>query len=760
MRIRWHGMVGQIHSWSFVSQNLIRKMSQMGHDVFVKSTNDLKHFPNDLKHLLLPGYHGSLVDAQGVSKSADYLDRDGNIFSVDSRKVLPQIPDADNYDLELAYSILYQGPRRFYPKSRARALIWNLDNSIFPPGWKEYHRSLDYILPSSQFAYDIFRNNGIPTEKMLVVPHGVDTTVFNKDITPYKLQTNKKVKVFCNAIQPHGRKLYDRIFKGYLDAFTAKDDICLVLKTKFKTPDPKSFFEVDVKEILNDIYSKYENPPEIEIINDVFVENIGSLYTACDIVVNMSSIECFWLPGLESLACGNIVISPRYGGQLEYLNDNNSLLIDTKEMFAPQSHQYWTFNPKAVTGDPSTQHFSELLRYAYENLESEKKRIEAAAKETVDKFSWENAAKMILDLPIPEKSLKLTAKKKILYVIPYGMFGGGEIWIREIINKLDRNVYEPHIAFINMTPELENGFSNVGAKVENLTDCGQFHALKCLVESENYAIIHFYNSFSVYEVLQRAWTEGWRCRVVETVHSDLVWSDSMTKVATRNRMVSMIFSVSQTMAQKLNKFGNKNVIAFPQPINWNKFKIERTKKILEQFNIPNDRFTVGFVGRLSPEKNIPVILKCAKSLPDISFVIVGSGPQENILKHMSKTLKNVFFVGKQSNVEEFYAAFDVLMLPSSMEGLPLVLLEAMAVGTPVIASNVGAIKEIINSQNGFLSENCNDHLTFISFIQMLQQKELWFNLSNGCKAFAVHLENCANSFDINKIYSLLFARAL
>lgn len=759
MRIRWHGMVGQIHSWSFVSQNLIRQIDKLGHEIYVKSSNDLKHFPDDLKHLLLPGYHGAFSDAQGVPKNADYLDTNGNIINVDIKKPLPNIPDNKNYDLELAYSILYQGPRRFYPQTRARALIWNLDNTIFPPGWKEYHRSLDYVLPSSAFAYNIFKENGIPAEKMFVVPHGVDTNFFNKNIPPYPLETKKRVKIFCNTIQPHGRKLYDRVFKGYLDAFTSKDDVCLVLKTKFKTPDPKSAFEVDVKKILTDLYSKYRNPPEIEIINDTYIENIGSLYTACDIVVNMSSIECFWLPGLESLACGNVVIAPRYGGQLEYLNDDNSLLVNTKEMLAPQSHQYWTFDSEAVTGDPDTKHFTELLRYAYENLDKEKERIKVAAEKTVEKFSWENAAKLILDLPIPEKSFRLTSKKKVLFVVPYEMFGGGEVWVREAIRQLDKSIYEPHVACLNMTKELEQVFLEAGAvRVENLTQSGQLHALKCLVEAENYAIIHFYNSFGVYDVLKAAWKQGWRCRVVETVHSDLVWSDSMSKVALRDKMVTMIVAVSQTMAQKLIKLGNKNVVVLPQPIDWHRFKINRSKNILHTHGIP-DGFTVGFVGRLSPEKNIPIIFECAKRLPEISFVIVGNGPQEKALRQVSANLKNVFFVGKQSNVEEYYASFDALILPSVMEGLPLVILEAMTTGTPIIASKVGAIPEVVKEgTNGFLAQNCNDFNTYIQSINKLMDKETWEKFSISSKTISGALEEQSKNTNINHLYKLMFKR--
>jgi glycosyltransferase involved in cell wall biosynthesis len=343
MKLRWHGMLGTQHSWAFTQQYLIRAMEKIGgHDIFLRSTNGLEHFPDDLRHLLVPGYHGSL--SQGPT---DYIDEQANQITVDPKTPLPEVKDINApYDLELAYTIFFQAPRRFFPYTKARALIWNFESSILPPGWQEYHRALDYILPSSQYSYDIFAANGIPKEKMLVVPHGVDTKMFNADIPPYKLKTEKRVKFLHNAI-PHHRKLHERVLQGYLDTFTGDDDVCLVMKTKFLTPAKDKPFEVDIKAILEAAFKNRKNPPEVEIINE-YIPDIGSLYTACDAVISMSSCEGFWLPGLEALACGPIIIAPRHGGQLDFLNDDNSLLVDTGEMIAPLSMQYWTHHPEAV----------------------------------------------------------------------------------------------------------------------------------------------------------------------------------------------------------------------------------------------------------------------------------------------------------------------------------------------------------------------------------------------------------------------------
>ena len=756
MRIKWHTMAGTQHSWSFVIQYLARAMKKISnHEIYIKSTNGLEHFPEDLKENLLPGYHGQLI--QGPT---DFLTQDGKFIKVDPKSPIPEISDAHlmPYDMELAYTIFYQGPRRFHPQSKMRALIWNFESTILPPGWELYTKSVDYVLPSSQFSYDIFADSGVPKDKMVVVPHGVDLSVFNSDIPPYKLKTEKKIKFLHNAI-PHHRKLHDRVLQGYLDAFTGDDDVCLVMKTKFLNPDPAKPFEVDVRKILDQAFKGRNNPPEVEIINE-YVDNIGSLYTACDAVVSMSATEGFCMPLEEALACGSLVIAPRHGGQLEFLNDENSLLVDAGEMKAPASMQYWHYHPDSIVGDPSVQHFSELLRKVYENPEKEKNRIKEAAQKTVEKFSWENAAQMILDLPVPSKSFRIPEKRKVLYIIPYNMVGGGEVWIKEAIKNLDRSLYEPHVALVSgRTEQIDKLFEGLDVTIEDMSKHNRGSGLKALIESEVYSIIHFYNSFGVYNLIKESVKQGLRCRIVETVHSDLVWNDSMTKISKRDPFVNMILSISNNMGKKLNKLGNKNVAVIPQHINWDKFKIEKNKDILDEFNIKKD-FVVGFVGRLSPEKNIATILHCAKAIPSASFVIVGDGPQKITLENMSKDLDNIYFVGSRQDVEKFYGAFDVLLLPSHVEGLPLVILEAMTAGTPTIASDVGAISEVIyNGISGDLIWNSRAPQLFVQTLEkFINNKELLQSCSINCKALAKSLEEKAKQQDINYFYNLLFKR--
>jgi glycosyltransferase involved in cell wall biosynthesis len=336
------------------------------------------------------------------------------------------------------------------------------------------------------------------------------------------------------------------------------------------------------------------------------------------------------------------------------------------------------------------------------------------------------------------------------------MAGGGEVWIKEAIKRLDLNQYNPSIAFpLGLTSELHDMFSKLNVDMEDLKDRGDYDALKVLIDVERHDIIHFYNSLKIYSVILRSiQQDGWRGKLVETVHSDLLWPDSMVKIAAR-KCVSMIIGVSETVTSRMRKIGNDNVHVLPQQIDWNRFKVPRDKSILEELSLPTNKFTVGTIARISPEKNIPLITLCARAMPHALFVIVGDGPQLQTLKSTTAKLSNIKFVGRRDDTERFYSAFDVFLLPSLIEGMPLTILEAMTAGVPVVASRVGAIPELINNdKNGFLVNNPKNVRMFVDALSRVFKSNNSLHL--GAKKTASFMEERGEKTDINTLYDILF----
>jgi glycosyltransferase involved in cell wall biosynthesis len=139
-------------------------------------------------------------------------------------------------------------------------------------------------------------------------------------------------------------------------------------------------------------------------------------------------------------------------------------------------------------------------------------------------------------------------------------------------------------------------------------------------------------------------------------------------------------------------------------------KIYDNDKLKILYNFPLNSKVVGTVGSLTIEKGHTYFIEAAnkvlKLYPDINFLIVGDGRCRNELEEKVNSLgigKNVIFTGLRSDMPAIYSLMDVFVLPSLVEGMPMVLLEAMASGTPVIATSVGSVpKAVIDNQTGIL----------------------------------------------------------
>jgi glycosyltransferase involved in cell wall biosynthesis len=117
----------------------------------------------------------------------------------------------------------------------------------------------------------------------------------------------------------------------------------------------------------------------------------------------------------------------------------------------------------------------------------------------------------------------------------------------------------------------------------------------------------------------------------------------------------------------------------------------------------SNSFTVGYVGRLSPEKSIETLLVAfrdfkSKTNNQSRLVLVGDGESRQSLKQLAINLgisENVTFAGFQLNVAQFLHGFDVYVLPSRIEGTPISLMEAMATGKAIVCSDIPSLREIV-----------------------------------------------------------------
>ena len=168
--------------------------------------------------------------------------------------------------------------------------------------------------------------------------------------------------------------------------------------------------------------------------------------------------------------------------------------------------------------------------------------------------------------------------------------------------------------------------------------------------------------------------------------------------------VDMILPVSKALQQEMESYGIKNPFTvIPNTVNTNRFAPsvrdnDKTKRIL----------TVGGITRIKGVYYlIQAIAKVKNKRDDFVLDIVGEGPLRKEYEQLSQTLgldKLIIFHGlkTQTQVAEFMRQSDFVVIPSLWESFSCPLIQALACGKPVIASNVGGIKEILNSKLGML----------------------------------------------------------
>jgi glycosyltransferase involved in cell wall biosynthesis len=160
---------------------------------------------------------------------------------------------------------------------------------------------------------------------------------------------------------------------------------------------------------------------------------------------------------------------------------------------------------------------------------------------------------------------------------------------------------------------------------------------------------------------------------------------------------------------------------------------------------------VGTIGRLSPVKGYNYLLYAIKEvkkyIPNINLILIGEGPQKDYLMELVEQLglkENVFFLGSQMNVKQFYPLMDVYVLPSLQEGLGLSLIEAMASQRACIATDVGGITNIIeNWEDGLLIEPADSYALSDAIRRLIN--DTYTKISMGKRA----KQKVEQRFDIN-----------
>lgn len=372
MKIAYVGYCSRNHSWSVVSQNISRALIVLGHQVDLYSTNGREHFPEDLKPYLIGSNN-------------------------EGKELIGRMPDPNQYDACFSYTAMKNFSKYLQYSKKNRFGIWTYEfagKNALPPGFAKYHSACDFLLAPSNFAKDVFIDSGIPDHKIKIIPHGINLNEL-EEVKSYPIKSQKSIKILINLGQLHLRKNLSDALEMYGKAFNKNDDVCLILKIADKIPSQQ--FEISFNQIYSNFIKIHPNHAEIEIIKD-YIPNIYSLYKACQIHFSATNCEGFGMPQLESLACGLININPHYGGYLDFLNNDNSLLISGEIFKVPGNYLYYQNRLGLSAFKPNIEDGINKLQIAVKNYDQLIHKIKPYSEHIKHKYNWLEVAKTIINL--------------------------------------------------------------------------------------------------------------------------------------------------------------------------------------------------------------------------------------------------------------------------------------------------------------------------------------------------------------------------
>lgn len=225
------------------------------------------------------------------------------------------------------------------------------------------------------------------------------------------------------------------------------------------------------------------------------------------------------------------------------------------------------------------------------------------------------------------------------------------------------------------------------------------------------------------------------------------------------KFADAIITLTEDLKRQLITMGVKSqkIRVIPIGLNLKRFQVGNSGKseVRKEINIPSTDFVIGFVGRLSKEKNVQSLLTAFAKLhkmhkvKNCTLLFIGDGPERELLFHLSKQYdlsERVILTGARKDVERLLTIMDVFVLPSYTEGLPYSLLEAMTTEKAIITSNIPAIHEIVrHGEEAILVNPHNVEELEQAILSLYNNPDLRAKL--GRKA-----RERAKLYDVNRVY--------
>ena len=318
----------------------------------------------------------------------------------------------------------------------------------------------------------------------------------------------------------------------------------------------------------------------------------------------------------------------------------------------------------------------------------------------------------------PGKRIKTVSpndRKKVLWLIKGLGLGGAEKLLALSLPYVDLNRFDYEVAYLlPWKTALVKDFEAAGLRVTCL-DQGKPYDLRVLprlvrlLREHRVDVLHMHLPYSA--IIGRIASRFAPVRsVVYTEHN--VWERYRWPTSTLNRLtygwndavIAVSGSVERSISSRYRANGRPKLAVIPNGIDLDELLAvpREPAAVRAEFGIPQSHSLVVHVANFTPKKRHEDLLEAAQLVlerePSVTFLLVGQGPLESAMKERARELglaDRVVFAGFRPDATRLVAGADVFVLSSLYEGLPVSLLEAMAVGTAVVTTEVGGIGEAI-----------------------------------------------------------------
>lgn len=312
-------------------------------------------------------------------------------------------------------------------------------------------------------------------------------------------------------------------------------------------------------------------------------------------------------------------------------------------------------------------------------------------------------------------------KIRILHAIRQGKVGGGETHVLDLVNELDKDQFESVILSFTDGPMVDklhlDGFKTHVVHTEKPFNFMVWAAVQKIVADEKIDLIHAHGTRANSNTFYAA--KSFKIPLIYTVHG---WSfhPDQNRVTKWVRTLSERLLVSiadkticvseSNLKEGRGKFPMPKAVVILNGVNQVKFNPDRKhKNIRAQLGIEEEIILVGYVARITAQKAPLIFLRAIAEVPEtlpVKFLIVGDGDLKPQMLELAKELKlnsRIVFEDFRSDIPDVLAAMDIFCLPSLWEGLPIALLEAMAMKKAIVASEIDGINDlIVPMKNGLL----------------------------------------------------------